>query len=767
MASALIVPGVQVKFEFEPAPVLPGATGILGVVGVTDFGPLTPTPVGSFSEFLDIFGPGSAFSMPEVRTAFINGVKEVVVARLAPGAGTKASLLLRDDEKDDIAILEARAEGTWGKDLSARIEQVRTLDGSGVKHVNLTLLRNGEVIETLSNLVMDETSPSYLFDQINFTSRAIVAYDPVLAKSLPEDVQQTDLAESDLRRAAAKLRSGGSDVLLIEAKKPGRPGNNLSVAVRDGRYGVEHAGLDISAKAAGSAGAAISFSVENNAGNETKLTVFGAGDPVIYTTTAGVDDLLQKAAVNPDVVIRKLRDAPLDAKAKTNLTRRVAIDVMADGKATVVYPDQSGPDLAKLDDIEKLKDPLVEFKKAENATNLPDNTGGVPLTGGRPIGQALALSNGGQDLLELQRRENIPQVAAGDKIAVELKRGKSSVDGTTPVVNLAVFLNGQPVESFADLTMDPDDPNYLPAALQGSRFLSAVDLFVRSKLTSMPSNSGRAQPFNGGTSPSVNDYQGALERLESAEEVDLVIASVAGQLSDPDIVAVHQLVQAHCTKMVGQVRNRIGLGSVARSASGAAAGTRVPAILSHADLVRSNDFVLTAPAGSEAAVAGLLSLQDYFQSPTFKNVAALGVPPGDYSDAELNRLVAGNVLVVNQKRRLGTIVIKGVLTGGRQINVQRTANKAVRDVKAIADVYIGLLNNEGNRNALRQQIIAMFLQMTRDGALVPSTDGKDPPFKVDVHSTQADFANGIVRVDIAIRPVRAIDYVYATILVQN
>jgi len=763
MASALIVPGVQVKFEFEPAPVLPGATGILGVVGVTDYGPLTPTPVGSFSEFLDIFGPGSAFSLPEVRTAFINGVMEVVVARIAPGAGTKASLLLRDDEKDDVAILEARAEGTWGKDLSARIEQVRTLDGSGVKHVNLALLRNGEVIETLSNLVMDETSPSYLFDQINFTSRAIVAYDPVLAKSLPEDVPKTDLVDADLRRATAKLRAGGSDVLLVDAKKPGRAGNALSVAVREGRYGVEHAGLDISARAAGSAGAAISFSVDNT-GNETKLTVFGAGDPVIYTTASGVDDLLQKVRANPDVAIVKLRDAPLDAVAKTNLKRRVSIAVMSDGKATVVYPDQSGPDLGKLDDIEKLKDPLVEFKKAENAVNLPDTTGGVPLAGGRPIGQALALSNGGQELLELQRRENL---GAGDKIGVELKNGKSSVDGTTPVVNLTVYLNGEQAETFPNLTMDPDDPNYLPAALQGSRFLSGVDLFVRSKLTSMPSSSGRAQPFNGGTSPSVSDYQAALERLEGAEEVDLVIASVAGQLSDPDIVAVHQLVQAHCTKMVGQVRNRIGLGSVTRSASGGAPGTRVPAILSHADLVRSNDFVLTAPAGSEAAVAGLLSLQDYFQSPTFKNVAALGVPPGDYSDAELNQLVAGNVLVVNQKRRLGTIVIKGVLTGGRQINVQRTANKAVRDVKAIADVYIGLLNNEGNRNALRQQIIAMFLQMTRDGALVPSTDGKEPPFKVDVESPQADFANGIVRVNIAIRPVRAIDYVYATILVQN
>jgi len=74
MPSALIIPGVQVKTEFEPSPVLPGATGILGVVGVTDRGPVVPTQVGTFAEFTDIFGPASRYSLPEVRGAFANGV---------------------------------------------------------------------------------------------------------------------------------------------------------------------------------------------------------------------------------------------------------------------------------------------------------------------------------------------------------------------------------------------------------------------------------------------------------------------------------------------------------------------------------------------------------------------------------------------------------------------------------------------------------------------------------------------------------------------
>jgi len=121
--------------------------------------------------------------------------------------------------------------------------------------------------------------------------------------------------------------------------------------------------------------------------------------------------------------------------------------------------------------------------------------------------------------------------------------------------------------------------------------------------------------------------------------------------------------------------------------------------------------------------------------------------------------------VVNERGK-GVIVLRGITTDGDQINVRRVADRACRTMKMIGDLFIGRLNTADGRNALKQKLIEALLQMEKDGAIVPSTDGKDPSFKVDVYSSQADFALGIVRVDMAVRPVRAIDYIYATILVQ-
>ena len=89
------------------------------------------------------------------------------------------------------------------------------------------------------------------------------------------------------------------------------------------------------------------------------------------------------------------------------------------------------------------------------------------------------------------------------------------------------------------------------------------------------------------------------------------------------------------------------------------------------------------------------------------------------------------------------------------------------DRPLLLENFIGQLNSSDARAALKGQIVATFTRMERAGQLVPSTDGEDPAFVVDVYSTPQDFAQGIVRIDIAVRPVRAIDFIYASIRVKN
>ena len=185
--------------------------------------------------------------------------------------------------------------------------------------------------------------------------------------------------------------------------------------------------------------------------------------------------------------------------------------------------------------------------------------------------------------------------------------------------------------------------------------------------------------------------------------------------------------------------------------------------------MRDRRFVLVSPTGAEGAVAGAIARMNPETSPTFKSIPLFGVRPATYRESELNQLLGPthNVLVVQQRIGRGVIALRGLDTTGDQISVTRVADACIREVKAISENFIGRLNSVDARDALRGQIVAAFARMERAGALVPSTDGTDPAFLVDVYSTQQDFAQGIVRIDIAVRPVRAIDFIYATIRVKN
>lgn len=346
--------------------------------------------------------------------------------------------------------------------------------------------------------------------------------------------------------------------------------------------------------------------------------------------------------------------------------------------------------------------------------------------------------------------------------------------GAAQTVDVFVFQGAANVaagkfsETFRNLSTAADDPRFVMAVINAESGLIKMP-------ATTPANAigGAVAPVNtnpdnapvklsGGMEPTVSAYAKALERLETQRQVDMVIASNR-ITSTVDATELNSAVISHCESMSRKAANRIGLGQIPPH------GTSRPdieAAKAMALALTSDRFVLTAPSGYVGAVAGLLSSQKYFQSPTFKTLRGIAAPNFDFSDGDLKTLLTAGLLPIDTLPRKGVAVVKGIATSQYQINVQRTADRAVRTVQNIAIDYVGLLNNQAQRSALRQRIDEAFNAMFREGALVPSADGLSPPYEVEVTATNADAAAGIVRIGIAVRPVRAIDYIYATINVR-
>lgn len=261
-----------------------------------------------------------------------------------------------------------------------------------------------------------------------------------------------------------------------------------------------------------------------------------------------------------------------------------------------------------------------------------------------------------------------------------------------------------------------------------------------------------------GVDASVAEYASGLAPLEDVPDVDMVIASVQ-DLDLERAASIYGAVIAHCVSMSADAKGRLGFGQVPFASN----------IGDHVELVGplvSDRFVLFAPHGVLGAAVGRIGSLDYYRSPTFKSLSGLGVLEPSLRIEEQREYLRHNIVPVAELPDRGNAIVRGLTTDGDQISVRRIADRAVRGVRKIGELFIGKLNTEDGRNALKQKLNEFLLQMQADNAIVPKTDGSDPAFKLAVHSSQADFAQGIVRVDLAVRPVRAIDYIYATVLVQ-
>jgi hypothetical protein len=528
--------------------------------------------------------------------------------------------------------------------------------------------------------------------------------------------------------------------------------------------------LRVQAREAGPAGATLSIRIDATTDGRVTAVVNGSAGARTYNAGGGFADLEGLvAALNADPEIRATALGPLlpaATAAALPLTPTRTLTVRLEGERTARYEDQ--PDASALVTA-AAADPSITLALAPGATatQLPDagTDNEVYLTGGRAAG--LARSYAGQTRTGAD--DVVIELVPTPGTAGEATRFQMLAGSRPSTVRLVVGVDAgggfEEREVHDNLSMDPDSDRYLPSALAaGSGLVRALDQFRRSRARSFPASTAAPARLAGGRAPILSAWEGAIDALGDQDAVDLVLAGLQEWKDTAlDGVEVQRAMLAHARTQADTAKPRIVLGSI-RPAD----NRQLRNILGHAQQIKDRRMILAAPSGVEGALAGLLGHLEFFQSPTYKTVASPGVPLVPYSEGELNQMLGtGGICAVVSRRGLGTVCLKGIFTDGFQISVVRIADRCIREVKAISQGFIGELNNGDARNALKQMIVATFSQLERDGALVPSTDGTQPAFLVDVYSSQNDFAGGIVRVDIAVRPVRAIDYIYATIQVKN
>lgn len=161
---------------------------------------------------------------------------------------------------------------------------------------------------------------------------------------------------------------------------------------------------------------------------------------------------------------------------------------------------------------------------------------------------------------------------------------------------------------------------------------------------------------------------------------------------------------------------------------------------------------ITLPAAySAAAIAGMLSARDPHISLTNKSVS---VPKLEikFNSGQLEQLVKGQVLALEERN--GVRVVRGITTDSgafQQITTRRIVDFAKFGVRGAADPFIGLLNNNRVRQALKGAINGFLASMVDDEMLIS--------YELDVTATRDEEIRGIAKVTMTLRPTFSIDFI--------
>jgi|SRR5919199_2656827 hypothetical protein len=257
-----------------------------------------------------------------------------------------------------------------------------------------------------------------------------------------------------------------------------------------------------------------------------------------------------------------------------------------------------------------------------------------------------------------------------------------------------------------------------------------------------------------GEKTSADDYKTSLDKLQN-EIINIVV--LAGQdASDENIVT--NLI-GHLNTTANNKRERIAvIGSSSNDVDG---------IVSQIGNYDHERLIFTAPSirasapetpprdYTASAVAGLIASLPVQASLTNKTLTIPGLSV-EFTASELEKLVSNRVLAI--EKRDGFRVVKGITTSTNsawhQITTRRIVDYAIYGVRSACDPYIGKLNNERVRGAMKATLNAFLTRMVESESLVG--------YKLDVSATRAQEIAGEVSVTMTLQPTFSIDFIQVT-----
>ncbi|GAA1954007.1 phage tail sheath C-terminal domain-containing protein [Amycolatopsis minnesotensis] len=348
----------------------------------------------------------------------------------------------------------------------------------------------------------------------------------------------------------------------------------------------------------------------------------------------------------------------------------------------------------------------------------------------------------------------------GDKVIASYTADKSQA------ATLVVKAGTSAVETYHvvsgdDLVADVNASSTLVEASAGAKSASLPE-----KVTPTPLAGG----VNG---QAVTDYSDGLAALLT---VDAHLIVAAGQSH----AAAASALAAHCDQASADEIKRDRIAIVGTAFSGDSVPRTQSAYVAKASghSVNSDRVVLVTPGiravdrgqdpvaevtlpGSyaAAAIAGMLAAQPPHISLTNKVLQAGGLEY-DFTPAELKQLVLSRALTL--EKRQGFRIVRGITTSTNtawtQITTRRIVDYAKLGVRSAATPYIGLLNNERVRGALKATINGFLAGMVEDEMLVS--------YELDVHASREDEIRGRVLADMVIRPTFSIDFIKVTMFLE-